>query len=42
MDQALIDGEAVVLRNDGRSDFVALLTKRGGAQAVLVAFDLWL
>ena len=40
MDQALIDGEAVVLRNDGRSDFVALLTKRGGAQAVLVAFDL--
>ena len=37
---ALIDGEAVVLRNDGRSDFVALLTKRGGAQASLVAFDL--
>jgi ATP-dependent DNA ligase len=30
----------VVLRNDGRSSFLALLTKRGGAQATLVAFDL--
>ena len=40
VDRAPIDGEAVVLRNDGRSDFVALLTKRGGAQAMLVAFDL--
>ena len=39
-ENALIDGEAVVLRNDGRSDFGALLTKRGGAQASLVAFDL--
>jgi bifunctional non-homologous end joining protein LigD len=40
MDQALIDGEAVVFRDDGRSDFGALVTKRGGAQASLVAFDL--
>jgi bifunctional non-homologous end joining protein LigD len=40
VDQALIDGEAVVFRDDGRSDFHALLTKRGGAQASLVAFDL--
>jgi bifunctional non-homologous end joining protein LigD len=40
VDRALIDGEAVVLRDDGGSDFDALLTKRGGAQAVLVAFDL--
>jgi ATP-dependent DNA ligase len=39
-ERAFIDGEAVVLRNDGRSDFVALLTKRGGARATLVAFDL--
>jgi bifunctional non-homologous end joining protein LigD len=39
-DSALIDGEAVVLKDDGKSDFVALLTKRGGAQASLVAFDL--
>jgi len=29
-----------VLRNDGRSDFGALMTKRGGAQAAFVAFDL--
>ena len=28
-DGVLIDGEAVVLRKDGRSDFLALLTKRG-------------
>ena len=40
VDQALIDGEAVVFRDDGRSDFHALLTKRGGARASLVAFDL--
>ena len=39
-DQALIDGEAVVLGKDGRSDFGALLTKRGGAEATLMAFDL--
>jgi bifunctional non-homologous end joining protein LigD len=30
----------VVLRNEGRSDFGALLTKLGGALASLVAFDL--
>jgi ATP-dependent DNA ligase len=29
-DEALIEGEAVALRDDGRSDFQALLTKRGG------------
>ena len=40
VERALIDGEAVVLGDDGRSDFHALLTKRGGAQASLVAFDL--
>jgi bifunctional non-homologous end joining protein LigD len=39
-DEAMIDGEAVVFHDDGRSDFHALLTKRGGAQAALVAFDL--
>jgi hypothetical protein len=37
LDEALIDGEAVVLRDDGRSDFGALMTKRGGGQASLVA-----
>jgi bifunctional non-homologous end joining protein LigD len=30
-DQALIDGESGLLRDDGRSDFRALMTKRGGA-----------
>jgi bifunctional non-homologous end joining protein LigD len=40
VDKALIDGEAVALRKDGRSDFGALLTKRGGAHATLMAFDL--
>ena len=39
-DEALIDGEAVVLRDDGRSDFNALLTTRGGLMAALVAFAL--
>jgi bifunctional non-homologous end joining protein LigD len=39
-DEALVDGEAVVFLEDGWSDFQALLTKRGGAQAALVAFDL--
>ena len=39
-DEALIDGEAVVLHRDGWSDLRALLTKRGGAQALLIAFDL--
>ena len=39
-ENALIDGEAVVFRPDGRSDFGALRTKAGGAQACLVAFDL--
>jgi bifunctional non-homologous end joining protein LigD len=39
-DATLIDGEAVMLRNDGRSDFQALLTKRGWLMAAFVAFDL--
>jgi bifunctional non-homologous end joining protein LigD len=39
-DETLIDGEVVVFRPDGRSDFEALLTKWGGERAVYVAFDL--
>ena len=39
-DEALIDGEAVIFRSDGMSDFEALLTRRGGERASLVAFDL--
>jgi ATP dependent DNA ligase domain len=37
-ENALVDGEAVAFRPDGRSDFGALRTKAGGAQACLVAF----
>jgi len=37
---ALIDGEAVVFRPDGHSDFAALRTKRGAERAAFVAFDL--
>jgi ATP-dependent DNA ligase len=40
VDRVLIDGEAAVLREDGRSEFAALMTKRGGFEASLVAFDL--
>ena len=37
---ALIDGEAVVLRPDGHSDFEAIRTKDGATRASYVAFDL--
>jgi bifunctional non-homologous end joining protein LigD len=40
IDTALLDGEAVVLRPDGHSDFGALRTNRGAAEASFVAFDL--
>jgi bifunctional non-homologous end joining protein LigD len=36
----LIDGEAVVIRDDGTPDFQALRSKRRGHEAVLFAFDL--
>ncbi len=36
----LIDGEAVIARDDGTSDFRALRSKRRGHEAVLFAFDL--
>jgi hypothetical protein len=39
-DEALSDGDSVVFRTDGRSDFHALLTKHGQAPASLIAFDL--
>ena len=40
VDNAMIDGEAVVFRSDGHSDFAALRTRAGGKQASFVAFDL--
>jgi bifunctional non-homologous end joining protein LigD len=36
----LIDGEAVIARDDGTTDFHALRSKRRGHEAVLFAFDL--
>jgi ATP-dependent DNA ligase len=36
----LIDGEGVIARDDGTSDFRALRSKRRGLQAVLYGFDL--
>jgi bifunctional non-homologous end joining protein LigD len=36
----LIDGEAVIARDDGTPDFHALRSKRRGHEAVLFAFDL--
>ena len=36
----LIDGEAVIARDDGTPDFHALRSRRGGHEAVLDAFDL--
>jgi bifunctional non-homologous end joining protein LigD len=40
VDHVMIDGEAVVFRPDGHSDFAALRTNRGAAEASLVAYDL--
>ena len=40
VDNALIDGEAVVFLPDGHSDFARLRTRAGGEQASFVAFDL--
>jgi len=40
VDSVLIDGEAVVFRPDGHSDFESLRTKRGAERATFVAFDL--
>jgi bifunctional non-homologous end joining protein LigD len=40
VDGVLLDGEAVVFRPDGHSDFAALRTNRGAAQASFVAYDL--
>ena len=40
VENGLLDGEAVAFRPDGHSDFEALRTKRGAAEAAFVAFDL--
>jgi len=40
VDDVLLDGEAVVFRPDGHTDFAALRTKRGTDDAQMVVFDL--
>jgi bifunctional non-homologous end joining protein LigD len=40
VDSAVLDGEAIVLRPDNTSDFEALRSRQGQAEAVLVAYDL--
>jgi bifunctional non-homologous end joining protein LigD len=40
VESAVIDGEAVVLTPDARSDFHALRSAEGQARAVMIAFDL--
>ena len=37
----LIDGEVVIISDDGTSDFYALRSRRRGHEAVLYAFDLF-
>src|SRR3954463_12103217 len=38
-DSAVLDGEAIVLRPDNTSDFEALRSRQGQAEAILVAYD---
>ena len=37
---AVVDGEAIVLRPDNTSDFEALRSREGQAEAILVAYDI--
>ena len=40
VDSAVLDGEAIVLRPDNSSDFEALRSRQGQAEAILVAYDI--
>jgi len=40
VDSAVLDGEAIVLRPDSSSDFEALKSRHGQAEAILVAYDM--
>ena len=40
VDSAVLDGEAIVLRPDATSDFEALRSRQGQAEAILVAYDI--
>jgi len=39
VDSAVIDGEAILLRPDNTFDFEGLRSRRGQAEAILVAYD---
>ena len=39
VESAVLDGEAIVLRPDNPSDFEALRSRQGQAEAILVAYD---
>src|SRR3954467_7052434 len=39
VDNAVLDGEAVLMRADNTSDFEALRSRQGQAEAILVAYD---
>jgi ATP-dependent DNA ligase len=39
VDSAVLDGEAIVMRSPDRCDFEALRSRRGQAEAILVAYD---
>ena len=40
VESAVLDGEAIVLRPDNTSDFEALRSRQGQAEAILVAYDI--
>ena len=40
VDSAVLDGEAIVMRPDNSSDFEALRSRQGQAEAILVAYDI--
>jgi ATP-dependent DNA ligase len=40
VESAVLDGEAIVLRPDNSSDFEALRSREGQAEAILVAYDI--
>jgi bifunctional non-homologous end joining protein LigD len=40
VESAVLDGEAIVLRPDNTSDFEALRSRQGQAEAILAAYDL--
>jgi bifunctional non-homologous end joining protein LigD len=40
VESAVLDGESIVLRPDNTSDFEALRSRQGHAEAILIAYDI--